>query len=165
VAIRQRVTDFVVSHPTITATEWDSLVAEVQAVSKEPWFPWARVVWVPQVSPRNSANVAYLNKLRAEWQYDPIPYWHQVRAPVYIMLGGLDRSVPTAESAPMLRQALADAGNLDATVRVFDRGNHGLLEARTGYESEIHELDRYVAGFQDDLIEWIEEQVGPASAR
>jgi hypothetical protein len=81
------------------------------------------------------------------------------------MLGGLDRSVPTAESAPMLRQALADAGNLDATVRVFDRGNHGLLEARTGYESEIHELDRYVAGFQDDLIEWIEEQVGPASAR
>jgi dienelactone hydrolase len=105
-------------------------------------------------------GLAYLNKLRAEWQYDPIPYWRMVRAPVCIMLGGLDRSVPTAESAPLLRQALADAGISDATVRVFDGGNHGLLEAHTGYESELHALNRYVAGFQDGLIAWIVEHAG-----
>jgi dienelactone hydrolase len=165
VAIRQRVTDFLISHPTIASADWLALVSEVSAVSNEPWFPWARVAWVPLVSPENSTGLAYLNKLRAEWQYDPIPYWREVRAPVYIMLGGLDRSVPSAESAPLLRGALADAGIPDATVRVFERGNHGLLEAHTGYEREILALDRYVAGFQDGLIEWIEEHAGPASPR
>lgn len=165
VVIRQRVTDFVISHPTITTIAWDSLRAEVSAISKEAWFPWSRVRWVPLVSPADSMGVAYLNKLRAEWQYDPIPYWRTVRTPVYIMLGGLDRSVPTAESAPLLRRALADAGNHDATVRVFDRGNHGLLESRTGYEREVHALGYYVPGFQDGLIRWIEAHVRPASPR
>ncbi len=109
--------------------------------------------------------VAFLNKLRAEWQYDPLPYWRTVRAPVYIMLGGLDRSVPTAESAPLLREALAAAGNGDATVRVFDRGNHGLLESRTGYDREVQVLSHYVPGFQDSLVRWIEAHVKPAGVR
>jgi hypothetical protein len=165
VAIRQRVTDFVISHPAINTPAWDSLKGEVNAVSGERWFPWSRVLWVPRVSPSDSQAVAFLNKLRTEWQYDPIPYWRVVQAPVYIMLGGLDRSVPTAESAPLLRAALATAGNADATVRVFDRGNHGLLEARTGYDREVNTLSHYVPGFQDGLVRWIAAHVRPASPR
>ena len=162
VAIRQRVTDFVIGHPTIDPRAWDTLQAEVSAVAGERWFPWSRVLWVPRVSPSDSEAVAYLNKLRAEWQYDPLPYWRMVRAPVYIMLGALDRSVPTAESAPLLRDALAAAGNGDATVRVFEQGNHGLLQSQTGYEREMLSLSRYVPGFQDDLVGWIEAHVRPA---
>jgi hypothetical protein len=165
VAIRQRVTDFVISHPTISTPAWDSLKAEVSAVTPERWFPWSRVLWVPRVSPSDSMAVAFLNKLRTEWQYDPLPYWRTVRAPVYIMLGGLDRSVPTAESAPLLRAALAAAGNGDATVRVFDRGNHGLLESRTGYDREVHALSHYVPGFQDGLVRWIKAHVRPDGPR
>jgi hypothetical protein len=163
VAIRQRVTDFVISHPTISTPAWDSLKAEVSAVTPERWFPWSRVLWVPRVSPSDSMAVAFLNKLRTEWQYDPLPYWRMVRAPVYIMLGGLDRSVPTAESASLLRAALA--GNGDATVRVFDRGNHGLLESRTGYDREVHALSHYVPGFQDGLVRWIKAHVRPDGPR
>jgi len=165
VAIRQRVTDFVISHPTITTLAWDSLKAEVSAVSSERWFPWSRVLWVPRVVPTDSMAVAYLDKLRSEWQYDPLPYWRVARVPVYIMLGGLDRSVPTAESAPLLREALAAAGNGDATVRVFDRGNHGLLESRTGYDSETRALSHYVSGFQDDLVRWMNAHVETPSPR
>jgi hypothetical protein len=165
VAIRQRVIDFVISHPTIGTLAWDSLKAEVSAVTQERWYPWSRVLWVPRVSPSDSAAVAFLNKLRSEWQYDPLPYWRTVRSPVYIMLGGLDRSVPTAESAPLLRGALAAAGNRDATVRVFDRGNHGLLESRTGYDREVNTLSHYVPGFQGGLVRWIETRVRPASRR
>ena len=165
VAIRQRVTDFVLGHATITTEAWDSLVAEVAAVSSERWYPWSRVLWVPRIVPTDSGALAYVNKLRSEWQYDPIPWWRMVRVPVYIMLGGLDRSVPTAESATLLRDALAAAGNPDATVRVFESGNHGLLEARTGYDSEARNLDRYVAGFQDGLVRWIEARVGRTGAR
>jgi dienelactone hydrolase len=160
VAIRQRVTDFVISHPTITATSWDSLISEVNAVSKEPWYPWSRVLWVPRVSPGDTMAIAFVDKLRAEWQYDPIPYWRTVQVPVYIMLGGLDRSVPTSRSLPLLRRALAEAGNRDATVRVFDQGNHGLLEARTGFDREVRTLGYYVPGFQEGLIRWIEAHTG-----
>lgn len=165
VAIRQRVTDFVLSRPVLTTLAWDSLKAEVGVVAKEPWFPWARVAWVPLVSPTDSMGAAFLNKLRAEWQYDPIPYWRTVRVPVYIMLGELDKSVPSAESASLLRGALADAGNHDATVRVFERGNHGLLESTSGYDREVDELVYYVPGFQDSLIRWITARVGPAGRR
>ena len=165
VAIRQRVTDFVLSHASIAPPAWDSLKAEVNAVAEEPWYPWSRVLWVPRVSPTDSMGAAFLNKLRAEWRYDPIPYWRTLRTPVYIMLGGLDRSVPSAESASLLRRALAEAGNQDATVRVFERGNHGLLEARTGYDHETLALAYYVPGFQDNLVRWIKEHVGPPGRR
>ena len=39
VAIRQRVTDFVIGHPTIDTLAWDSLKVEVSAVASERWFP------------------------------------------------------------------------------------------------------------------------------
>ena len=165
VAIRQRVTDFVISHRAVTTAAWDSLKAEVRAVSSARWCPWSRVLWVPHVVPTDSMAIAFLDKLRSEWQYDPLPYWRVVRVPVYIMLGGLDRSVPTAETAPILRQALAAAGNDDATVRVFDRGNHGLLESRTGYDSEARTLSYYVPGFQEDLVRWIKGHTETTSPR
>ena len=155
VAIRQRVTDFVIGHPVITTQSWDSLKTEVAAVSKERWYPWSRVLWVPHIDPADKGAVAYVDKLRSEWEYDPIPYWKKVKVPVYVMLGELDRSVPSAETAPMLRAALAEAGARDATVRVFKGANHGLLMARTGYDREITSLRYYVPGFQDGLVSWI----------
>jgi dienelactone hydrolase len=155
VAIRRRVTDFVIAHPTIEMAAWDSLKSEVAAVQKERWFPWSRTQWVPYVSPADSGGLAYVNALRKAWEYDPIPFWKQVRIPVYIMLGALDRSVPTDEAAPALRSALEQAHNADATVRVYSDGNHGLLRARTGYEREVSALGYYVPHFQADLAAWI----------
>jgi dienelactone hydrolase len=155
VALRRRVTDFVIDHPKLTATAWDSLQGEVAAAQQERWYPLARVMWVPRVSAGDSGAVAYVDNLRSTWEYDPVPYWSQVRVPVYIMLGGLDRSVPTAESVALLREALARAGNKRATVRIFPSGNHGLLEARTGFDAEARLLDRYVADFQAGLVRWI----------
>jgi len=155
VALRRRVTHFVVDHPRLTRLAWDSLQQEVGAARTERWFPLARVMWVPRISVSDSGAVAYVDKLRSTWQYDPLPYWEQVRVPVYIMLGALDRSVPTAESAPLLRKALARAGNQRATVRVFPGGNHGLLEAHTGFDAEARTLAHYVPGFQDGLVRWI----------
>jgi uncharacterized protein len=158
VAIRQRVTDFVISHPVITTQSWDSLKTEVMAVSKERWYPWSRVLWVPRVNPADHAAVAFLDKLRSEWEYDPIPHWREVKAPVYVMLGELDRSLPSAETATMLRTVLAETGAKDATVRVFKRGNHGLLLAHTGYDRETKSLGYYVPGFQDGLVSWIRQR-------
>ena len=50
----------------------------------------------------------------------------------------------------------------NVTVRVFDRGNHGLLESRTGYDREVQALGYYVPGFQDGLVRWIEKRARSA---
>lgn len=165
VAIRQRVTDFVISHPKITTQSWDSLKAEVAAVGNERWYQWSRVLWVPHINPADAGAVAYVDKLRSEWKYDPIPYWKKVSVPVYIMLGEVDRSVPSAESAVMFRAALAESPAKDVTVRVFKGANHGLLIANTGYNRETRSLAYYVRGFQDGLVSWIRDRVCPTSAR
>jgi hypothetical protein len=155
VAIRQHVTDFIVARPAISVAAWDSLKSRVSGVSGERWYAWARVGWVPRVSPADSGGLAFINALRSDWQFDPIPWWRTVRAPVYIMLGSLDRSVPTAASASLLRGALGEAGVPDATVRIFEHANHGLLEARTGFDREAPTLAYYVPGFQDGLMDWV----------
>lgn len=155
VGIRARVTEFVVKHPVLTTAAWDSLKAEVSAVEKEAWFPWSRTLWVPRVSPADSGARAYVDALRAAWQFDPLPYWRQLRIPVYVMLGGLDRSVPTAETAATLRATFSASGNRNAIVRVFPAGNHGLLIAKNGYQREIHSLAYYVPDFQAGLVRWI----------
>jgi uncharacterized protein len=159
VAIRQRATDFVINRPKISPESWDSLKKEVEAVSGERWFPWSRVLWVPRVNPAEPAAVAFLDKLRSEWKYDPIPHWKNVRAPVYVMLGDLDRSVPSAMSDSLLRGALSEARRTDATVRVFKGANHGLLAAKTGYDREARSLAYYVQGFQNELVSWIGRHV------
>lgn len=153
VAIRRRVTDFLLERPAITQAVWDSLVQEVNSVSGERWFPWARVGWIPRITPNDSFGKGFIDKLRAEWKYDPIPYWKQVRCPVYVMLGEHDRSVPSSETASLLRTALV--ANDDATIRMFPHGNHGLLESRTGFQREISSLAHYVPEFQSSLVSWI----------
>ncbi len=155
VSIRARVTAFVINHPALTMAAWDSLKAEVSAVQNERWFPWSRTLWVPHVSPADSGGRAYVDALRAAWEFDPLPYWRQLRIPVYVMLGGLDRSVPTAETAAALRATFSSSGNRNATVRVFPAGNHGLLVARNGYAREIYSLAYYVPDFQAGLVRWI----------
>ncbi|HET7613761.1 MAG TPA: hypothetical protein VFK26_07520 [Gemmatimonadaceae bacterium] len=78
------------------------------------------------------------------------------------MLGGLDRSVPTGETAPAFRKVFRESRNPDATVRVVPQGNHGLLEALTGFDSEARFLAYYLRGFQNSVASWIRERVGLA---
>ena len=165
VQLRRRVTDFVIDRPVITAAAWDTLRAEVREVRNEPWFQWSRVIWVLYVTPADSGGALYINSLRRSWSYDPIPLWKQVTAPVYIMLGSLDRSVPTAESAPLFRNVFRESGNHDATVRVYPQGNHGLLAAHSGFDAEARLLSYYVPGFQDSVVSWIRKHVGLTQPR
>jgi len=160
VELRRRVTDFVIDRPVISVAAWDSLRAAVREVRGEPWFPWSRVIWVLYASPADSGGALYINNLRRSWSYDPIPEWRQVKAPVYIMLGELDRSVPTAEAAPAFRKVFRESANRDATVRVYPSGNHGLLAARTGFDDEARYLSYYLPGFQDSVVGWIRRRVG-----
>ena len=159
VSLRRRVTDFVTERPTISLAAWDSLKRDVESYQKEKWFGISRTGWVPLISPSDSAGAAFLDALRTAWAFDPLPYWKQVHSPVYIMLGALDRSVPTAESAMAFRALFKEAGNHAAQVRVFPTGNHGLLIARTGFDREARTLRYFEPEFQSGLIAWMRQVV------
>jgi uncharacterized protein len=161
VAIRRRVTDFVVQRPEISPAAWDSLKAEVTAIADEPWFGWSRVAWVPLISVSDPDGRAYLATLRSAWEYDPMPYWRQVRVPIYIMLGALDRSVPSQETASALRSVFSSVEYPDATVRLFPNGDHGLLVAAGGHEGRIEPY--YVPDFQAGLVDWLRSHASSGS--
>ena len=161
VAIRRRVTDFVVQRPEISPAAWDSLKAEVNRVADEPWFGWSRTAWVPLVSVSDPDGRAYLATLRSAWEYDPMPYWKQVRMPIYVMLGGLDRSVPSQETASALRSAFSLVKHPDATVRLFPNGDHGLLVADEGRGGRSEPY--YVPDFQAGLVDWLRSHTSSGS--
>ena len=160
VAIRRRVTDFVVQRPEISPAAWDSLKAEVNRVADEPWFGWSRTAWVPLVSVSDPDGRAYLATLRSAWEYDPMPYWKQVRMPIYVMLGGLDRSVPSQGTASALRSAFSLVKHPDATVRLFPNGDHGLLVADEGRGGRSEPY--YVPDFQAGLVDWLRSHTSSA---
>jgi dienelactone hydrolase len=63
-------------------------------------------------------------------RYEPLPTARQVRQPVLILHGALDRQV-TVGQADTLEQAMLEAGNSDVTKRVYPRLNHLFLESPT----------------------------------
>ncbi|HEX9167135.1 MAG TPA: alpha/beta fold hydrolase [Gemmatimonadales bacterium] len=108
--------------------------------------------WLPEPDPPEAWFRSYYRLLI---DFDPAPYWRQVRCPVLLFFGGLDVNVPPKESWPPIERGLREAGNTNVTQVVLPRGNHVLLEARTGAGSEYPGLTRFTAGYFDRMTEWL----------
>jgi hypothetical protein len=76
--------------------------------------------------------------------YDPLPDWTKYNGPLLALYGGLDTTVPAAQSAARL--ADATVGNPWAIVVALPRANHGLQRAVTGSGEELADLSRYEPG-------------------
>lgn len=103
--------------------------------------------------------------LRSPWMryflaYDPLPTIRKVRQPILILQGELDRQV-TADQAEMIAKAAREAGNRDATARVFPGLNHLFLPAKTGAVGEYSSLS--TNSIPDDvmklLTDWLVEKL------
>jgi uncharacterized protein len=94
------------------------------------------------------------------WTYDPLPTIRQVRQPILVLQGALDRQI-TAEQAAILVQAAQGAGNKDVTIHVFANLNHLFLPAKTGAFSEYAKLETNIIG--DDVLkslgDWLEAKL------
>lgn len=65
-------------------------------------------------------------------RYEPTEALRQARCPFLALFGALDVLAPAWESAEIYSRSLREAGNQDATLVVFPRGNHRILLAETG---------------------------------
>lgn len=148
------------NHALLTNTGWDALMATIAQSKTQRWFNFSRVGFLPNVpAPLDSEKNSFLNGLKRQIDFDPAKTWEQVRCPVLILLGELDANVPSKVSAPIMERGLKIAGNRDYTIRILPKGNHGLLEAETGYTTEWPLLKRYVPGYMDGITDWLRRRI------
>ena len=90
--------------------------------------------------------------------YDPSAHWRQFKGPVLYMGGEADVLESAPEAAEWFRRLFADAGNVDATIRLWPRAHHSLLLGVTGEPSEFQTLrgiKQLAPGYWDVLLRWL----------
>jgi uncharacterized protein len=96
---------------------------------------------------------------RAFLAFDPQPYLRQLTVPILAIFGGLDAQVVAEQSEGPMREALAAAGNPDATVITFDGLNHLMQPAVTGNVDEYGAIAITIDPVVLDTIEaWLQER-------
>jgi uncharacterized protein len=78
---------------------------------------------------------------RAFLAFDPQPYLRRLTVPTLALFGGLDVQVIAEQSEGPMREALAAAGNPDATVITFPGLNHLMQPATTGNVDEYGAIE------------------------
>ncbi len=94
---------------------------------------------------------------RKMMDFDPAPYWRQVKCPVLAFFGELDHNVPPRPNVEILKKLLASAGHVAHTIKVLPKANHLFLQAETGMMTEYPRLRAFVPGYFDGLAEWLEK--------
>lgn len=126
---------------------FDRLLAYYEQHSKvETWL------WPPR-----PADDWFRPYYRMLMDFDPVPSWRRVSAPVLLFFGELDANVPPRESWPPIEQALRQAGNARVTQIVLPKANHLFLEAGTGGRDEYPALNRFVSGYFAKMAEWLNQ--------
>jgi dienelactone hydrolase len=89
------------------------------------------------------------------YRFDPLPTLARVKCPVLGLFGSLDTSTPAPRAARNMETTLRAAGNRDVTVRIFERANHPLMDARTGGNAEVPSLTQMTPELFGTLRTWL----------
>lgn len=140
----------------ITNSGWEEFSRAAVAAHNERWFNASRTARYAAVPlPPDGAT---LRRWRNPLQFDPLPYWAEVRCPVLAIYGELDKSTPTKRDTRLLREALQKAGNEDFTITVLRHTDHSFFEIlpqREIYLVKIPDGERYIPGYVDGLVGWL----------
>ncbi|HEX9944123.1 MAG TPA: alpha/beta hydrolase [Thermoanaerobaculia bacterium] len=133
-----------------TGSDDGQLQRDLTSVRQEPWF-----------APAELPNRLYPAEEYAWWRsvmdYDPLPWWRQVGAPVLAISGGRDPKSDGRKSQRAIAQALHTGGNDRFTGRVFPRMEHGTIE----WWLPAHlPPPRFPRGYPELLIGWTKEALG-----
>jgi uncharacterized protein len=107
----------------------------------EPWYGYLTI--------DGPEDWGLMRRFAAE-RHEPAKALARVRCPFLAVYGELDPLLPAWESAATCGRALREAGNRDATIVVFPRGNHRILLAETG---------DFCPGYLDLLADWAARRV------
>jgi uncharacterized protein len=134
---------------------WDKLGERMKREEDEGWMAY--------VNPPTT-----LESLEWNWKYllsyDPQPALEQLTCPVLVLYGQLDSIVSPSENRKRMEAALKRAGNHDATIKVFEKANHGFFAAITGGRREGPSLKGLVPGYLQTRVDWLREHLQTSGA-
>ncbi len=88
--------------------------------------------------------------------YDPTPMLRNIKCPVLLLFGGLDKQVDQEQNRSIIEKQLETSGNTKVTSLLFENANHLFQLANTGSPNEYSKLDKkYIDGFLEQITEWI----------
>jgi pimeloyl-ACP methyl ester carboxylesterase len=85
---------------------------------------------------------------------DPVPWIRKLEVQVLWVYGGLDHVIPPRLSKRVLEPIAAEPGR-DFTVLDFPRGNHALVETKTGLTSEMLRSATFAPGLFPQVGAWL----------
>jgi pimeloyl-ACP methyl ester carboxylesterase len=140
----------------LESTIYDALLRQLQGLPEEQLAILGDLEAVAK-----AGTAQQLAALQSPWfqlflSYDPTQDYRQITAPVLALFGELETQVDVAQNRPPLEAALAEAGNEDVTVVVFEQANHLFQEAVTGSPDEYLTLEMaFLPGFLETISDWL----------
>lgn len=134
---------------TRTGQGWEKL-QEAYRKASEAKAPWL----IAELKP---ADDPFRTMYRKMMDFDPAPYWRQVRCPVLALFGELDHNVPPQPNVEILEKTLSDAGHRTHSIVILPKANHLFLQAEMGTLAEYPRLKGFVPGYFDQLGHWLQE--------
>jgi uncharacterized protein len=111
-------------------------------------------------------RTAQVNQIVAPWMrffitFDPATVLRRVKCPVLALFGELDLQVLPAQNAPVMEQALREAGNQRAEIHRLAGLNHLFQPAKTGTPQEYATIEQTMDPKALDLIaSWLRRTAG-----
>lgn len=135
-----------------TNSNWDKAAQILAHAQTQPWYPLMRIppgFTAPPPAPMLSA-------LQAALQYDPAQTLQALRVPTLILFGALDKNIDVADSATLYRTYFERSGLHDYAMHTFAGADHLLEDSSTGYVDEEPTPDRFVQGYPEIMISWLQ---------
>ncbi len=140
-----------------TGSNWDEYQRAQAAAVQTKWWSAYFGSW---------KGFSSLEDIRWQWEhayrFDPRPSLQAVKCPVLGLFGALDTSTPAQRAASNLENGLRTSGNAAVTIKIFEQGNHPLMDARTGGNAEIPGLTRMIPGVFETLRTWLSSRITAA---
>lgn len=135
-----------------TGEERDALETGLTQIENEPWYRRAGFPPLPLQRPGED-----LRRKMFRFDIDPPAIWSKVRVPVLAAWGSEDALVPPEESNRIIASALSQAGNKNATLRVFNGATHALLQPKNA--TDPWRRVRVCEEWPSLLLSWIKRTV------
>ncbi len=108
-------------------------------------------------------NPRFLLFFRRIMNFQPLPHLEKLKRPVLAIYGEFDRTVPVQGNKEKLEKALKK--NRDVTIYVFPKGDHALMLSETGSMQEYFNLNQFVPGLFELMVQWIQDNTRPIHDR
>ena len=125
------------------------------AAAKQLWFQYSLM---PELGISIPPPPSTITGLRRALTFDPTETLLSVSTPTLAFYGALDRNVDAADSATHLREYLARAGARDVTIEMYPNAGHQLVVSKSGYNGDAELPERFVPGYPQITIEWLEQR-------